>query len=183
MISHAHLPFTLPCLRPCLPPVPNLWLLLLLFQIAWTWFHYGYERRNNAYDGRGNWLANFSFDYTFIIREKSRKMKVSQSLLEESGKRPHGPGLGERDSSKFSALLWSRKDSSCRKCSVALFIVASMSAWFDNRCLSPSVAQLFEGWLALNPGFYFFFFSRAFSRIIFSVIFKSIQSSTCWQKG
>ena len=39
---------------------------------------------------------------TFIIRrEKSRKMKVSQSPLEESRKRP---GLGERDSSKFTAL-------------------------------------------------------------------------------
>ena len=38
---------------------------------------------------------------TFIIRGKSRKMKVSQSPLEESGKRP---GLRERDSSKFSAL-------------------------------------------------------------------------------
>ena len=38
---------------------------------------------------------------TFIIRGKSRKMKVSQSPLEESRKRP---GLGERDSSKFSAL-------------------------------------------------------------------------------
>ena len=31
---------------------------------------------------------------TFIIRGKSRKMKVSQSPLEESRKRP---GLGERD--------------------------------------------------------------------------------------
>ena len=37
---------------------------------------------------------------TFITRGKSRKMKV-QSPLEESRKRP---GLGERDSSKFSAL-------------------------------------------------------------------------------
>ena len=36
MMSHAHLPFTLPCLGPCLPPAPNLWLLLLLFQIAWS---------------------------------------------------------------------------------------------------------------------------------------------------
>ena len=36
MISHAHLPFTLPCLRRCLPPVSNLWLLFLLFQIAWS---------------------------------------------------------------------------------------------------------------------------------------------------
>ena len=38
---------------------------------------------------------------TFIICGKSRKMKVSLSLLEESGKHP---GLGKRDSSKFSAL-------------------------------------------------------------------------------
>ena len=38
---------------------------------------------------------------TFIIRGKSRKLKVSQSPLEESRKRP---GLGERESSKFSAL-------------------------------------------------------------------------------
>ena len=36
MMSHAHLPFTLPCLGPCLPPAPNLWLLLLLLQIAWS---------------------------------------------------------------------------------------------------------------------------------------------------
>ena len=38
---------------------------------------------------------------TFIIRGKSRNIKVSQSPLEESRKRP---GLGERDSSQFSAL-------------------------------------------------------------------------------
>ena len=38
---------------------------------------------------------------TFITRGKGRKMKVSQSPLEESRKRP---GFGERDSSKFSAL-------------------------------------------------------------------------------
>ena len=38
---------------------------------------------------------------TFTIRGKNRKMKVSQSPLKES--RKHA-GLGERDSSKFSAL-------------------------------------------------------------------------------
>ena len=38
---------------------------------------------------------------TFIIRGKSRKMKVSQSPLEEWRK---CPGLSERDSSKFFAL-------------------------------------------------------------------------------
>ena len=39
-------------------------------------------------------------------------------------------------------------------------------------------AQLFEGRLALNPGF-FFFCSKTVLRIIFSAIFKGIQSSTC----
>ena len=38
---------------------------------------------------------------TFIIRGKSRKMKVSQSPLEESRKLS---GLGEPDASNFSAL-------------------------------------------------------------------------------
>ena len=42
-------------------------------------------------------------------------------------------------------------------------------------------AQLFEDRLALNPG-HFFFGPKAFSRIHFPVIFKSFQSSTCWQK-
>ena len=60
---------------------------------------------------------------TFIIHGKIRKMKFCQSPLEESRKRP---GLGERDSNKFSALR--RNDSSYRKCSITLFIVASMSA-------------------------------------------------------
>ena len=36
MMSHAHLPFTLPCLGSRLPPAPNLWLLLLPFQITWS---------------------------------------------------------------------------------------------------------------------------------------------------
>ena len=36
-----------------------------------------------------------------LLVERVEKMKVSQSPLEESRKRP---GLGERDSSKFSAL-------------------------------------------------------------------------------
>ena len=43
---------------------------------------------------------------TFIIRGKSRKMKVYQSPFEESRKRPC---LGERDSSKFVALLFDYK--------------------------------------------------------------------------
>ena len=44
-----------------------------------------------------------------------------------------------------------------------------------------NLAQLFEDRLALNPG-HFFFGPKAFSRIHFSVIFNSFQSSTCWQK-
>ena len=135
MISHAHLPFTLACLRPCLPPVPNLWLLLLLFQIAWV---FGFIMATRGATMMIVEIDSLTFPLiTFIIRGKSRKIKVSQSPLEESRKRP---GLGERDSSKFSALhAW--KDSSYRKCSIALFIVASMSAWFDNRCLSPSISH------------------------------------------
>ena len=35
-----------------------------------------------------------------------------------------------------------------------------------------SWAQLFEGQLALNPGF-FFWYSKAFARIIFAVIFRA----------
>ena len=51
----------------------------------------------------------------------------------------------------------------------------------------PSRAQLFEGQLALDPGLNltpvsFSLVSKAFYRIIFSVIFKSIQTSTCWPK-
>ena len=41
-------------------------------------------------------------------------------------------------------------------------------------------AQLFEGLLVLIPD-YFLFCSKAFRRIIFSVIFMGIQLSTCWQ--
>ena len=44
-------------------------------------------------------------------------------------------------------------------------------------------AQLFEGRLVLNPLTWLSFFcSKAFSQIIFSVVCKSIQSLTCWQK-
>ena len=70
---------------------------------------------------------------TFSIRGKSRKMKVSQSPLKESRKRP---GL-ERDSSKFSALHL--KTPHTGNARLQLFIVASMYAWFNNRCPSPSI--------------------------------------------
>ena len=97
-LSHC---LTLPCLRPCLRPVPNLWLLLLLFQIA------GFITA-----ARGATMMIVEIDaptfpsITFIIRGKSRKMKVSQSPLEEWRKRPD---LSERDSSKFFALLFDSK--------------------------------------------------------------------------
>ena len=47
----------------------------------------------------------------------------------------------------------------------------------------PVVRRPISAWprVRFNPGF-FFFCSKTFSWIIFSVIFKSIQSSTCWQK-
>ena len=44
---------------------------------------------------------------TFIIRGKSRKMKVSQSPLEEWRKRPGQ--ISERDSSEVFALLFDSK--------------------------------------------------------------------------
>ena len=59
---------------------------------------------------------------TFITRGKTRKMKVSQSPLEELRKRA---GLGNEIQANF--LLF-KKYSSYRKFSIALFIVASMSA-------------------------------------------------------
>ena len=49
-----------------------------------------------------------------------------------------------------------------------------------------TITQLFEGRLAPNPWLNLtrvsLFCSKVFSRITFSVIFKSIQSSNCWQK-
>ena len=93
---------TLPFLRPCLPPAPNLWLLLLIFQIAW--FHYDYERCND--DDRGNCLANVSFDYVHYSW-KELKNEGLQSPLEESRKRP---GLGRRTTFK-QIFCSSRKDS------------------------------------------------------------------------
>ena len=46
------------------------------------------------------------------------------------------------DRTRFKQIFCSsRKDSTYRKCSIALFLVASMSALFDNRCLSPSVSH------------------------------------------
>ena len=42
-------------------------------------------------------------------------------------------------------------------------------------------AQFFEGRSALNP-VSFSFVKKTFLCIIFSVIFKSVQTSTCWQK-
>ena len=49
--------------------------------------------------------------------------------------------------------------------------------------LGPVVRRLITAYprVKINPGF-FFFYLKAFSRTIFSVIFKSIQSTTCWQK-
>ena len=43
-------------------------------------------------------------------------------------------------------------------------------------------AQLFEGQLALNLGLNLTGFQKHFCLIIFSVIFRDHQSSTCWQK-
>ena len=132
MISHAHLPFTLPCLRPCLPPVPNLWLLLLLFQIAWV---FGFIMAT-----RGATMMIVEIDsptfplITFIICGKSWKMKVSR--VRWKNRENVQASVSERHLSKFSALH-EKIPHMYRKCSIALFVVASMSAWSIQVSLPP----------------------------------------------
>ena len=137
MISHAHLPSTFPCLRPCLPPAPNLWLLLLLFH----WFHYGYNRWNDA--DHGNWLANFSFDYVHYSWKKWK----NEGLPEPVGRIAKTSWPRQTRFKQIICSSW--KDSTYRKCLIAFFIVASMFAWFDNRCLSPGLSESLEvdGWV------------------------------------
>ena len=56
-------------------------------------------------------------------------------------------------------------------------VTEQLTSWTRNfapLCLSSAWAQLFEGRLALNLGF-FFLCSKAFSRIIFSVIFRAFN--------
>ena len=71
-----------------------------------------------------------------LLVERVEKSSSPQSLLEELRKHP---GLGERDSNKFSAHH--KKDLTYRKCSIVLFVVALMSTWLDNRCPSPSISH------------------------------------------
>ena len=62
-------------------------------------FHYGYKRCND--DDHGNWHAMQLFLWLHsLLVKRVEKSGSPQSLLEELQKRP---GLGERDSSKFSA--------------------------------------------------------------------------------
>ena len=94
-------------------------------------FHYGYKRCND--DDRGNWHANFSFDYIHYLW-KELKIKLS----------PEPVGRIAKTSwpwrTRFKQIFWSsQKDLTYRKCLIVLFIVAFMSTWFDNRCPSPSI--------------------------------------------
>ena len=84
--------------------------------VSFPWFHYGATMMIVEIDS-----PTFPV-ITFITRGKTRKMKVSQSPLEELRKRA---GLGNEIQANF--LLF-KKYSSYRKFSIALFIVASMSA-------------------------------------------------------
>ena len=69
---------------------------------------------------------------TFIIYVMSWKIKLSPKPVGRIAK----TSIRKRDSwSKFRS---SRKVSTGRKCSIAV-IIASMSAWFDNRCFSSSM--------------------------------------------
>ena len=105
---------------------------------------------------------------TFIIRGKSRKNeglpepvgKIAEtswprrrrfkqiSSLETADVFPVVASEGEKRRPEVSLLFAcqhifcsSRKNSTYRKCSIALFLVVSMSSWFDNRCLSPSISH------------------------------------------
>ena len=139
MISHAHFPFTLPCRRPCLPPVPTqpmaVVLLLLLFQIAWAWFHYGYERRND--DDRGNWLGNFSFDYVYYSWEEWKNEGLPEPV-ERIAKTSWPRTRFKQILILIQANALHLKTPHTGNARLQLFIVASMYAWFNNRCLSPS---------------------------------------------
>ena len=69
-----------------------------------------------------------------IIRGKSRKMKVLPEPIGRIVKTFRPPWT------RFKQIFCSsQKDSTYKKCLNALFIVASMSAWFDNRCRSTSI--------------------------------------------
>ena len=124
MISRAHLPSTLPCLRPCLPPAPNLWMLLLLFQIAWAWFHFGYERCND--DDRGHRLANFSFDQ---VHYSWKELKNQGSPRARWKNRENVLASANKIQANF--LLFTERFHIQKMPDCILFIVASMSAWFD----------------------------------------------------
>ena len=66
---------------------------------------------------------------------------------------------------------------------VLFFKHNNISAGHTSLLLGPVVRRPISAYprVKFNPGF-FFFYSKAFSRISFSVISKSIQSSTCRQK-
>ena len=63
----------------------------------------------------------------------------SQGLREPIGRIAQTSWLRRRKFKQIFCL--SRKDFTYRKCLVALLLVASMSALFDNRCLSPSISH------------------------------------------
>ena len=109
MISHAHLPSTLPCLRPCLPPAPP----------------YGccccYSKSHP-----GNWLANFSFDY---VHYSWKELKNEGSPRARWKNRENVLASANKIQANF--LLFTERFHIQKMPDCILFIVASMSAWFD----------------------------------------------------
>ena len=134
MISHAHLPFTLPCLRPCLPPVPNLWLLLLLFQIAWV---FGFIMAT-----RGATMMIVEIDsptfplITFIIRGKSWKIKVSRARWKNREN-----VLASANGIQANFLLFTKRFHmrEMLDCSVYKYLRCLRDS--ITRCLSPSISH------------------------------------------
>ena len=110
-------------------------VLLLLFQIAWTWFHYGYERRND--DDRGNWLGNFSSDYVYYSWEEWKNEGLPEPV-ERIAKTSWPRTRFKQILILIQANALHLKTPHTGNARLQLFIVASMYAWFNNRCLSPS---------------------------------------------
>ena len=113
------------------PPPPNLWLSLLIFQIAWAWYFICVGEAQRWWSWKLTrqvflWLRS-------LFVERVEKSSSPQNPLEESRK-----SSWPRRTRFKQSFCSSRKHSTYRKCSIALLIVCSMSAWFDNRCLSLS---------------------------------------------
>ena len=123
---------TLAWLRPCLPPAPNPWLLLLfrVFQIALAWYFIMATR------GATMMILEIHTPTFLLITyvHYSWKEFKSQGLREPIGR--IAQTSWPRQTRFKHIFCLSRKDFTYRKCLMVLLLVASMSTLFDNRCVS-----------------------------------------------